>query len=142
MDKNLPLQKGSFVDYRMRVSGRARNVRLTLSPRDGLVVVVPHRFDMSRIPGIIDEKRVWIEGHLRRLAALSRIGETVPAMALPDAMELSAKVSAEALRVAAASMEMAVKEGRTDLLASMTSRLEREFERARRMMEGQDELSR
>lgn len=90
MDKNLPLQKGSFVDYRVRVSGRARNVRLTMSPRDGLVVVVPHRFDMSRIPAIIDEKRVWIEGNLRRLAALSRIGETVPAMALPDAMELSA----------------------------------------------------
>lgn len=47
--------------YAVRVSSRARHVRITLSLRDGLVVVVPTGFDRSRIPGILEQKQGWLE---------------------------------------------------------------------------------
>jgi predicted metal-dependent hydrolase len=90
IDENFLRQEGSFVDYRVRVSGRVRNVRLTLSAQDGLVVVVPPHFDADRIPGVLDAKRGWIEGHLRRLAEMPSVRETASAVVLPDAMELPA----------------------------------------------------
>ncbi|MCE5264305.1 MAG: M48 family metallopeptidase [Deltaproteobacteria bacterium] len=60
--------RGDRIDYRVRTSTRARSVRLTLSPREGLTVVVPHKFDLGRVPAIVEKKRSWIEGHLRRFA--------------------------------------------------------------------------
>lgn len=53
--------------YTVRVSPRARRVRLTVSARDGLVVVVPRRFPHSRVPGIVDGRRVWIERAMERV---------------------------------------------------------------------------
>jgi predicted metal-dependent hydrolase len=88
MDKNLPLQKGGFVDYRIRVSPRARNVRLLISPRDGLVVVAPPHFDLNRIPALVENRRGWIEGHLRRFVDMPRIQEAAPVLILPDVIEL------------------------------------------------------
>jgi predicted metal-dependent hydrolase len=65
---SLKLNQGRVVEYRIRTSPRARNVRLTISPREGLTVVAPLGFDHRRIPGIVEKKRTWIEAHLRRLA--------------------------------------------------------------------------
>jgi predicted metal-dependent hydrolase len=45
----------------VRVSLRARQVRLVMSARDGLVVVIPRGFDRRRIPGILERKARWIE---------------------------------------------------------------------------------
>ena len=64
--------RGGRIDYRVRTSTRARSVRLTLSPRDGLTVVVPQKFDLGRIPAIVEKKKSWIEGHLRRFAEAAR----------------------------------------------------------------------
>lgn len=47
--------------YTVRESARARRVRLVMSERDGLVVVVPKRFDWQGIPAILEDKRAWIE---------------------------------------------------------------------------------
>src|SRR3989339_483296 len=90
MDKNLPLQKGSFVDYRVRVSSRTRHVRLQISPQEGLTVVAPRFFDLARIPALLEKKRDWIESHLRRFADGPRVRKTVPAFILPDVIELPA----------------------------------------------------
>jgi predicted metal-dependent hydrolase len=60
------------IDYRVRTSTRARSVRLTLSPREGLTVVVPQKFDLRRVPAIVEKKRTWIETHLRRFAEDAR----------------------------------------------------------------------
>ncbi|MBW6485196.1 MAG: M48 family metallopeptidase [Syntrophobacterales bacterium] len=90
MDKNLPLPKKRLVDYRVRVSARARNVRLQISSQYGLVVVAPRYFDLARIPALIEQKRKWIESHLRRFAEMPGGRETRPALILPDVIDLPA----------------------------------------------------
>lgn len=52
----------------VRVSDRARRVRLVVTPREGLVVVVPRRFAKSRVPEILRSHAVWIERTLARTA--------------------------------------------------------------------------
>lgn len=53
--------------YTVRESPRARGVRLTVSARDGLVVVVPARYPAQRIPAIVAGRRRWIERALLRV---------------------------------------------------------------------------
>jgi predicted metal-dependent hydrolase len=81
-------KQGAGVVYRVRQSARARNVRLKLSAREGLTVVVPVHFDPRRIPAIIEQKKAWIEHHLRRF----RERAAVPASSatLPERLELAA----------------------------------------------------
>jgi predicted metal-dependent hydrolase len=81
---------GDEVDYRIRRSPRALNVRLQLSARDGLTVVIPRGFDVRRVPSIVERKRGWIETHLRRLSYLSEAVAREPAIALPETLVLPA----------------------------------------------------
>jgi predicted metal-dependent hydrolase len=53
--------RGIAFEYTIRVSARARRVRLHVSPREGLVVVVPRGFDERLIQGILEQHAVWIE---------------------------------------------------------------------------------
>jgi predicted metal-dependent hydrolase len=53
--------------YAVRESSRARHVRLTVNARDGLVVVVPHRYPRRRISYIVEQRREWIERALERV---------------------------------------------------------------------------
>lgn len=69
---SLETGRGGRIDYRIRISARARSIRLTLSPREGLTVVIPRGCDPGRIPAIVEKKRAWIEGHLRRFAEMAR----------------------------------------------------------------------
>ena len=55
-------------EYTLRRSARARNVRLKVTPRDGLVVVVPKRYPAKRIPALLTARRDWIESALARVA--------------------------------------------------------------------------
>lgn len=55
-------------EYRVRSSGRARRVLLTIRPRRGLEVVIPAGFDPARVPDIVRRRLPWIEKHLSRLA--------------------------------------------------------------------------
>lgn len=48
-------------EYSVRVSKRARRVRLVMSAGGGLEVVVPCRFDQRQIPRLLDSRRDWIE---------------------------------------------------------------------------------
>ncbi len=76
--------------YTVRVHPRARHVRLRLDPRDGLIVTVPARFDQRRIPGLLEERRDWIEQVSRRHAALR--ADCAPALlgARPRRVDLAA----------------------------------------------------
>jgi predicted metal-dependent hydrolase len=47
--------------YRVRESPRAKHVRLKMSARDGLTVVVPRNFDQCRIPELLERKKHWLE---------------------------------------------------------------------------------
>ncbi len=72
--------------YCVRVSARARHARLVVSARDGLVVVVPRRFDARRIPLLVAERREWIERTRRRLG----VTEVLPAVEPPATLVLPA----------------------------------------------------
>lgn len=63
---------GRDVAYELRRSDRARNVRLRVDGKAGLVVVVPRDHDARRVPPILREKAEWI---CRQLAHF----ETAPA---------------------------------------------------------------
>jgi predicted metal-dependent hydrolase len=56
-----------LIHYTVRESKRARAVRLLMYPVEGLVVVVPPRFDWSRIPEIVERSSAWIERTSERL---------------------------------------------------------------------------
>lgn len=76
-------------EYRVRESARARHVRLTVTARDGLVVVVPRGW-RGDAGAIVASKRAWAE------RALSRVDEQRQALLagaealLPDRVELRA----------------------------------------------------
>jgi predicted metal-dependent hydrolase len=56
------------IDYSIRVSARARRVRLHVSARDGLVVVVPTGFDQRQVPAIVRQHAAWAERAVSRNA--------------------------------------------------------------------------
>lgn len=58
-------QPAANSQYTLRVSSRAKYVRLKVSAASGLVVVIPKGFDRAGIPAILAEKRRWIERALR-----------------------------------------------------------------------------
>lgn len=53
--------------YHIRESERAKWVRLCISSREGLVVVVPKGFDTRKIPQIIDKRERWISKKLQSI---------------------------------------------------------------------------
>lgn len=72
----------------VRESDRARRVRLVMTLRDGLVVVVPRGFDQREIPAIVERKRPWIErAAVRADARRARVSAEDPTE-LPAVLEL------------------------------------------------------
>lgn len=55
-----------MIEYRLRVSPRARALWLRVSLRGELEVVVPRRYDLARIPGVLERERAWIQAALAR----------------------------------------------------------------------------
>lgn len=53
--------------HTIRESKRARSVTIRITPRGEVIVVVPRRYDRSRIPALLLDKKGWIEGHLERI---------------------------------------------------------------------------
>lgn len=87
-------RSGQPISYVVRRSARARRVSLTVSPRDGVVVVVPARGDPGIAAALVDSRREWILRAQRRFA---RERASVPDATaadgsgrLPDALALRA----------------------------------------------------
>jgi predicted metal-dependent hydrolase len=59
----------------VRVSRRARRVQVTVSPHEGVVIVVPERFDERRVPLIVARQQAWIERAQGRLGIDRPSGE-------------------------------------------------------------------
>ena len=78
------------MDYRVRISPRSRRVRLNLTARDGLTVVIPRGFDARRIPAIVEARKGWIEKHLRRFSEAARSVAENPPDILPETIDLPA----------------------------------------------------
>ncbi len=77
------------IDYTVRVSDRARRARLTVTARDGLVVVVPRgwRGDAATL---VDARSAWAHEALSRVAERRSLHVAGPAALLPKRVELRA----------------------------------------------------
>jgi predicted metal-dependent hydrolase len=73
--------------YSVRVSPRARHVRLKVTPTDGLCVVIPRGFDPAEIPALVQKRQSWIEKALKDVAAKVR---PIAADYMPDKLVLPA----------------------------------------------------
>jgi len=103
--------------YTVRVSRRAKHVRLRISPRGGLDVVVPHGFDMAEVPAILARKREWIERSLRRLREQAAIRSALTPQVRPDSIPLRAIGERWQVHYRDAAMPLAATEcGRRELL--------------------------
>jgi predicted metal-dependent hydrolase len=76
--------------YTIRESLRACHVRLRLSLRDGLVVVVPRGFDRRLLPTLIAQKQRWLERAWARLQAGRGRPERAAPASLPATLDLRA----------------------------------------------------
>ncbi|MFA5844511.1 MAG: YgjP-like metallopeptidase domain-containing protein [Coriobacteriia bacterium] len=77
-------------EHTVRVSLRARRVRLKVTSREGLVVVVPPRFPLSRVPAVLAEQGPWIERALARVAERRTVFTAQVADVLPVEVEFAA----------------------------------------------------
>jgi len=77
-------------EYTIRVSPRARYVRLVISAAAELEVVVPRGFDQSRVPELVRQKERWIENAARRIREHPRPFPAQEPAALPDRIILPA----------------------------------------------------
>ena len=75
-------QKWTIPDHKVRVSKRAKQVTIKVSTYNGLEVVVPARFNKSKIPEILRSKARWIEKNLGRL-------QPVEELKRPDSIQLN-----------------------------------------------------
>jgi predicted metal-dependent hydrolase len=75
-------------NYTVKISTCAKHVRLKLSLRDGLVVIVPKGFDHNRIPGLLEKKTRWLEQASERVETQRKFFEPEPPGALPERLAL------------------------------------------------------
>lgn len=80
---------GEVIPYTLRVSTRARHVRLTVTAREGLVVVVPRTW-RGDPAAVVDAKAAWALRALGRVADRRRLHLAGPAALLPERIELAA----------------------------------------------------
>jgi len=76
--------------YILRLSDRARHVRLTITPHEGLVVVVPRRARGFDPAPVLREKRAWIEASMAHFAELRDTLQASPEEMLPSRVEFPA----------------------------------------------------
>lgn len=74
--------------YTVRVSDRAKCVRLSLSVEDGLEVIVPKNYDRLNIPEIVQQKRNWIARNQLKLDQRTAFLHSQLPHELPDLIKL------------------------------------------------------
>lgn len=70
---------GRAISYQLRVSARARNIRLVIRPETGLEIVLPRGATVARAEQALQEKAGWIVRTLDRVVA-ETAGEPEPLM--------------------------------------------------------------
>lgn len=76
--------------YQVRVSPKARNVRLRVTLKQGLEVVIPKGYDEKKIPGLLERKKHWVRAALERAEANRKFFEPEPVWRLPIQIKLQA----------------------------------------------------
>lgn len=59
--KHIILIGGRPLKYRIRRNRRSRRVRVNVSPREGVVVVIPWRVALKEVPAILEEFGPWLQ---------------------------------------------------------------------------------
>ncbi len=89
-DEQLTLFPPDLVlDYTVRESSRAKTMRLNMSPREGLVVVIPAGYSRKQIPEFVQSRQTWIENARRWADERRRLLAPKPP-AIPETIELKA----------------------------------------------------
>jgi predicted metal-dependent hydrolase len=83
----VPHPESPLPEYTVRVSPRARRVRLRVDAR-GLTVVVPRGFDTRRVDAIVRERRAWAERALERMSARAEDLAALRSQPLPSHVDL------------------------------------------------------
>lgn len=90
------LTDGRLLDYEIRVSARAKSIRLKLTVRDGLTVFVPKGFPRKQLSEIVSDKKDWITTKLTQFDQVRTVLGEMPT-SRPQAFDLTA--AAETWRV-------------------------------------------
>lgn len=83
------LADGRRIPYRIRVSPRSRRVRLTLNPRDGLVMVTPPGVSRLQLARLAHEWRDWVAHQLDALGIDEFGAADADGIELPDTILLA-----------------------------------------------------
>jgi predicted metal-dependent hydrolase len=76
--------------YILRVSRKAKHVRLRVSVERGLEVVVPKRFSLSRVPSLVEKNSQWIERAFQKAKTFEGLTGPVPIWQMPEEIMLQA----------------------------------------------------
>ena len=79
-----------MIDYTIRRSPRARHVWLRFDREGRLCVVIPRRFDASRVHGLVESHAGWIERTRGRVEKRRRTLQAEPPARLPEVLSLTA----------------------------------------------------
>ncbi len=88
---HIELPDGQQLDYEIRLSTKARNLRLKITAREGLTVIVPKGLDQRRVVELVSGKRDWIAAKLKQFEAVRHLLVDKPS-ARPEAFDLPALV--------------------------------------------------
>jgi hypothetical protein len=95
MTSNQPKSKISFKsindqlpEYTVRVSDRAKCVRLSISVEDGLEVIIPVNYDHRKVPEIVQKKQAWIVRNQLKLEQREAFLQSQAPHELPDCLNL------------------------------------------------------
>lgn len=80
----------ALFEYRLRRNPRGRNVRLRVTRQRGLEVIIPKGYDASKVPVLLERKRVWIRVALDRVESLRKFFEPQPNWRPPLQIKLDA----------------------------------------------------
>lgn len=90
-----------MIEYTVKKSIKAKNMRITIRPDESVTVTIPHRMSREKAEQFVQEKRSWIENVLRGLRLRPK-----PVCTLPKACARDYKTHKdEALRIAVRRLE-------------------------------------
>lgn len=76
--------------YRVRFSPKAKNIRLKITLRHGLEVIVPKGYDIAKVPALLEKKKSWIKAALERSESNRKFFEPEPRWQIPMTIALPA----------------------------------------------------
>jgi len=86
----LELPAQGLPDYTVRVSSRAKYLRLTVSATHGIVVVVPKGFNQGRIPALLEGRKAWLAKAIAKVHQRQRYSVQQAVDGLPEIILLTA----------------------------------------------------